>query len=138
PARSVHTRRRGEALPPPGHPGPHREKAPGRKDRDKLRVRRRTHRTVREAQRQMRVKADGATLNGFIDKGSHFQGDLSFEETFRIDGRFEGRIRSGSELIVGEGAEVSAEIEVERISVNGTLRGSVQASGRIELLARAR
>jgi cytoskeletal protein CcmA (bactofilin family) len=86
----------------------------------------------------MRVKADGATLNGFIDKGSHFQGDLSFEETFRIDGRFEGRIRSGSELIVGEGAEVSAEIEVERISVNGTLRGSVQASGRIELLARAR
>ena len=86
----------------------------------------------------MRVKADGATLNGFIDKGSHFQGDLSFEETFRIDGRFEGRIRSGSDLIVGEGAEVSAEIEVERISVNGTLRGSVQASGRIELLARAR
>lgn len=86
----------------------------------------------------MRVKADGATLNGFIDKGSHFQGDLSFEETFRIDGRFEGRIRSGSELIVGEGAEVSADIEVERISVNGTLRGSVQASGRIELLARAR
>ena len=39
---------------------------------------------------------------------------------------------------MGEGAEVSAEIEVERISVNGTLRGSVQASGRIELLARAR
>jgi len=86
----------------------------------------------------MRVKADGATLNGFIDKGSHFQGDLSFEETFRIDGHFEGRIRSGSELIVGEGAEVSADIEVERISINGTLKGSVRASGRIELLARAR
>ena len=78
----------------------------------------------------MRVKADGATLNGFIDKGSHFQGDLSFEETFRIDGHFEGRIRSGSELIVGEGAEVSADIEVERISINGTLKGSVRASGR--------
>ncbi|HEY6928264.1 MAG TPA: polymer-forming cytoskeletal protein [Thermoanaerobaculia bacterium] len=86
----------------------------------------------------MRVKADGATLNGFIDKGSHFQGDLSFEETFRIDGHFEGRIRSGSELIVGDGAEVSAQIEVERISINGTLKGSVHASGRIELLARAR
>jgi cytoskeletal protein CcmA (bactofilin family) len=86
----------------------------------------------------MRVKADGATLNGFIDKGSHFQGDLAFEETFRIDGRFEGKIRSGSELIVGDGAEVSAEIDVGKVSVNGTLRGSVRASERIELLARAR
>jgi cytoskeletal protein CcmA (bactofilin family) len=85
----------------------------------------------------MRVKADGATLNGFIDKGSHFQGELAFEDTFRIDGRFEGKIRSGSELIVGDGAEVSAEIEVGRISVNGTLRGSVRASERIELLAPA-
>jgi len=86
----------------------------------------------------MRVKADGATLNGFIDRGSHFQGELAFEETFRIDGRFEGKIRSGSELIIGDGAEVSAEIEVGRVSVNGTLRGSVRASERIELLARAR
>lgn len=86
----------------------------------------------------MRVKADGATLNGFIDKGSHFQGDLAFEETFRIDGRFEGKIHSGSELIVGDGAEVSAEIDVGKISVNGTLSGSVRASERIELLARAR
>jgi len=86
----------------------------------------------------MKVKADGATLNGFIDRGSHFHGELAFEETFRIDGRFEGKIRSGSELIIGDGAEVSAEIEVGRVSVNGTLRGAVRASERIELLARAR
>ena len=39
----------------------------------------------------MRGKNDGTTLNGFIDRGSHFSGELSFEETFRIDGRFEAR-----------------------------------------------
>jgi cytoskeletal protein CcmA (bactofilin family) len=83
-------------------------------------------------------KADGATLNGFIDRGSHFSGELTFEDTFRIDGRFEGKIRSGSELILGDSAEVSAEIEVGRLSVNGTLRGSVHAAERIELLARSR
>jgi len=86
----------------------------------------------------VKTKSDGATLNGFIDEGSHFQGELSFEQTFRIDGRFEGKIRSGSELIVGEKAEVSAEIHVRRVSVNGTLKGSVRASERIELLPRAR
>src|SRR5450631_3225242 len=86
----------------------------------------------------MKTKADGATLNGFIDRGSHFTGELTFEETFRIDGRFEGKIRSGSELILGDSAEVSADIEVGRLSVNGSLRGSVTASERIELLSRAR
>lgn len=85
----------------------------------------------------MKLKTDGGSLNGFLDRGSHFHGDLAFEETFRIDGKFEGRISSGSELILGDGADVSGEISVKRLSVNGTLRGTVHASERIEFLARA-
>src|ERR1700704_2167938 len=86
----------------------------------------------------MKTRNDGATLNGFLDHGSHFQGELTFEETFRIDGRFEGKIRSGSELILGDTADVNAEIHVGRLSVNGKLQGEVQATERIELLARSR
>jgi cytoskeletal protein CcmA (bactofilin family) len=80
----------------------------------------------------------GTTLNGFLDRGSLFQGDLTFEETFRIDGKFEGTIRSGSELILGDSAEVNAEIYVRRLSVNGTLRGSVDATEKVEILSKAR
>ena len=86
----------------------------------------------------MKSKPEGTTLNGFLDKGSHLQGDLVFEETFRIDGKFEGKILSGSELILGDSAEVTGEIEVGRLSVNGTLKGTVRARERIELHARAR
>jgi cytoskeletal protein CcmA (bactofilin family) len=86
----------------------------------------------------MKQRGEEGTLNGFIDKGSQVRGDLSFEETFRIDGRFEGKIRSGSELIIGDEADVTAEIEVGRLSVNGTLKGSVRATERVELLAGAR
>ena len=86
----------------------------------------------------MKTRADGSTLNGFLDRGSHFQGELTFEETFRIDGRFEGKIRSGGELILGDDADVNAEMEVGRLSVNGNLKGSVQATERVELLAGAR
>lgn len=85
----------------------------------------------------MKQREDG-TLNGFIDKGSHIRGDLTFEDTFRIDGRFEGKIRSGTDLTIGDSADVSAEIDVGRLSVNGTLKGSVKASERVELLAGAR
>ncbi len=86
----------------------------------------------------MKTRSDGATLNGFLDKGSHLKGELTFEETFRIDGRFEGRIPSGSELILGDSAEVDAEIRVERLSINGALKGSVHASERVEIHPRAR
>jgi cytoskeletal protein CcmA (bactofilin family) len=86
----------------------------------------------------MKLKAEGGTLNGFLDKGSHLKGDLVFEDTFRIDGKFEGKIRTGSELILGDSAEVSGEIEVGRLSVNGVLKGTVRARERVELHARAR
>lgn len=86
----------------------------------------------------MRSKSDEAAINGFLDRGSHFSGDLKFEEGFRIDGKFEGKITSGSELILGESADVEAEIHVGRLSVNGSLRGNVVASERIELHPKAR
>ena len=59
----------------------------------------------REMGGSMKLRGEGSTLNGFIDKGSHVRGDLVFEDTFRIDGKFEGKIRSGSELILGDTAE---------------------------------
>jgi cytoskeletal protein CcmA (bactofilin family) len=86
----------------------------------------------------MKIKSDGGSLNGFLDRGSHFHGELTFEETFRIDGKFEGKIRTGSELILGETADVDAEVEVGRISINGTFKGRIRAQERIDLLPRAR
>ena len=86
----------------------------------------------------MKPRGEGSALNGYIDKGSYIRGDLSFEETFRIDGRFEGKIRSGGELTLGDDADVNADMEVGRLSVNGKLKGSVHAAERVELLAGAR
>jgi len=86
----------------------------------------------------MRGKTEEGTLNGFLDRGSHFTGDLKFEEGFRIDGKFEGKITSGSELVIGESADVEAEIHVKKLLVNGSLRGNVVASERIDLQPKAR
>ncbi|MGH9321454.1 MAG: bactofilin family protein [Vicinamibacteria bacterium] len=77
-------------------------------------------------------------LSGFLDQGTAFQGDLSFQDTLRIDGKFEGSIRDGRLLIIGESADVNAEIHVGTISVSGRLRGSVHAKERVDLHASAR
>lgn len=87
----------------------------------------------------MRTKATtSGDLSGFLDVGSHFKGELSFQDTLRIDGKFEGAIREGRLLIIGESAEVNAEIHVAAVSVSGRLRGSVHATERVELHASAR
>ena len=83
------------------------------------------------------MKTEG-TLNGFLDRGSHLSGDLKFEDGFRIDGKFEGKITAGSDLVIGENADVEADIKVERLTVNGSLRGNVIATDRIELHPKAR
>ena len=57
----------------------------------------------------------------------------------RIDGHFTGRVRSekGS-LIVSAGGVVEANIEVASAKINGTVRGDIVATGRIELGRSAR
>ena len=49
-------------------------------------------------------------LNALLGRGSEFEGKLTFEGTVRIDGKFTGSIVTNDVLVVGEGANISAEI----------------------------
>ena len=79
------------------------------------------------------MKGKSGDLNGFLDRGSSFKGELEFEDTMRIDGKFNGRIRSKNELIVGESAHIEGEIHVGRIAISGTVMGKIQADQRVEI-----
>jgi cytoskeletal protein CcmA (bactofilin family) len=80
------------------------------------------------------MKKDNLELSGFFDQGVNFSGELKFTNSLRIDGKFQGKIISTDELIVGEKGVVEAEIEVGRISISGTVKGTIKASERVELL----
>ena len=75
----------------------------------------------------------GGELNGFLDHGSSFKGELEFEDTMRIDGRFNGKIVSKNELIVGESAHIDGDIHVGRIAISGTVVGKIMADQRVEI-----
>ncbi|MDX1582641.1 MAG: polymer-forming cytoskeletal protein [Thermoanaerobaculia bacterium] len=79
------------------------------------------------------MKAKSGDLNGFLDKGSTFRGELDFEDTLRIDGRFNGKISSKNELIVGETAHIDGEVRVGQLAISGTIEGTVVAEKRIEI-----
>ena len=85
----------------------------------------------------MMFKGSGAQgdFNGFLDAGSHVTGDLHFEDTFRIDGKFTGNVVSDGDLIVGERGDVDGEVKVRRVFVSGTVRGALRAAERVEITA---
>lgn len=79
------------------------------------------------------MKGKSGELNGFLDRGSVFRGELEFEDTMRIDGRFHGTITSKNELIVGESAHIEGDVHVGRIAISGTVVGRIVADQRVEI-----
>ncbi len=77
-------------------------------------------------------------LNGFLDSGSHVDGELRFETSFRVDGKFSGKVTSNGDLIVGEGGEVEGDVRAGQVFVSGTVRGSIRATKRVQISPRGK
>ena len=73
-------------------------------------------------------------LQALLGQGACFEGKLSFEGRIRIDGTFKGEIFSDGVLILGQSANVTADVEVGTLIVRGgTLSGNVRASRLVEI-----
>ena len=86
---------------------------------------------------QIRPDAVGE-VNTLLGRGSEFEGKLTFEGTVKIDGKLSGEIFSDDVLIIGEGAEVHAEIDIGEIIIKGTIIGNVRAKRAVEIHAPGR
>jgi len=92
-----------------------------------------TPKALTESETIAREIKDGS-LSGFVGGGTVITGEASFKSMLRVDGRFSGRITSGSgTLIVGAGGQVDANIEVAVATIHGVVNGDIIASARIEL-----
>ena len=87
----------------------------------------------------MDAALSGLELTALLGRGTRFDGKLYFTGRLRIDGNFSGEIRSEDVLVIGDGAEVTAEIDVDTVIVRGgTVTGNVRARTAIELYVPAR
>jgi len=71
-------------------------------------------------------------------KDTEFNGQLNFSSSLQIDGRFEGEIESGGYLVIGEGAEVLANIRAKTVILMGTVKGNVEATERLDIHSNGR
>ena len=72
-------------------------------------------------------------ISAFLGKETSFDGKMTFEGVFRLDGKFEGEIFESGTLIVGETAVVKGKIGVTTIIINGLVEGEVYAKERVEI-----
>lgn len=66
-----------------------------------------------------------------------FKGEMSYEGSMRIEGKFEGKINTKGKLGIGRGAHITADVSVGQASIEGNLKGNVVASERVELTSSA-
>ncbi len=75
-------------------------------------------------------------ITALLGRGTHFEGKLQFEGRVRIDGVFKGEIQSDDTLVIGDGAEIHAEIDVATVIVRGgVVHGNIRARNAIEIHA---
>jgi cytoskeletal protein CcmA (bactofilin family) len=72
-------------------------------------------------------------IKAFLGPGSQFEGRLVFNEIVRLDGAFRGEITSKDTLIVGETADLQAEVTVGTLILCGRFKGNIKAVTRVEL-----
>jgi cytoskeletal protein CcmA (bactofilin family) len=66
---------------------------------------------------------------------ANFNGDLECDGVVRIEGIYQGSVKTVSNVIITEKARVDAHIEAQNVSVSGQAKGSIVAKGRLEILS---
>src|SRR5580700_3656651 len=87
----------------------------------------------------MEQQLPATEITALLGRGTQFEGKLYFEGKVRIDGSFSGEIKSDDTLVIGDGAEVHAEIDVATVIVRGgVVHGNIRAKTALEIHAPAR
>ncbi len=79
------------------------------------------------------MKQESEKIDVFLDRNSIFEGKMTFEGTFRLDGKVVGEIFNSGTLILGETALVKGTLEVNALILNGRVEGKVNAKERVEI-----
>jgi cytoskeletal protein CcmA (bactofilin family) len=72
-------------------------------------------------------------ISAYLGKETVFEGKMTFEGVFRLDGKFSGEIFESGTLIIGENAFVKGKIGVNTLIIDGLVEGEVNAKGRTEI-----
>ena len=74
---------------------------------------------------------DEMSIKAYMGEDTVFNGSLTFDGAVRIDGKFEGQVKTEDTLIVGEKGELNADITAGVLIVKGKINGSIVVTSRV-------
>ena len=74
-----------------------------------------------------------STSLSIIAAGTTIEGDITTEGVIRIEGRVEGAVKAGRQVLVGRQGEVRGDVTTREAVVGGKIQGAVVASERLEV-----
>ncbi len=76
---------------------------------------------------------DAGGMDAFLGQNTSFNGTLVFDGLVRLDGNFEGNVKTNDTLIIAESGNIKAEIEAGVVKISGTFDGTIVAKNKVEL-----
>lgn len=90
---------------------------------------------------RMGKKIRTSKIETLIGQSIELDGDLSFKGGLHLDGKISGNVTSengsGSVLVVSEQGQITGDVSVPYAVINGTIKGNVYASEKLELSNKA-
>jgi cytoskeletal protein CcmA (bactofilin family) len=71
--------------------------------------------------------------NSVIGEGSIFEGQFYIAGSIRIDGKFEGEIKTDDTLVIGETGKVKTNVHANNVLLAGTLIGDIHARNEVRV-----
>ncbi len=72
-------------------------------------------------------------IDALLGQNTSFSGTLVFDGIVRIDGNFEGKIKTNDTLVIAEYGKVNAEIEAGTVKILGEFEGTILAKTKVEM-----
>ena len=76
-------------------------------------------------------------IETIIGKGTVFTGTVNGKGAIRVDGQLDGDLQTSGDLMVGESAQIKAQVKARSAIVGGVIYGNMEIQEKLELLPTA-
>ncbi len=81
------------------------------------------------------LQDEGAFVNSIIGEGTKLKGEFELNGLLRIDGNFQGRVKTKGKVLVGKNGTAECEIIAGTIVIGGKVKGDIIATEKVTLLS---
>ena len=85
--------------------------------------------------KQKNTTVQSGTIETLIGSTTTITGNISSKGMIRIDGILNGDLDNESEIIIGDGGNVTGNITAFKVSIGGNVKGNVKCSDMLEILS---